>query len=100
MQTVLDAVGSPRRREILRLIWDEEHTAGDIASHFDVSWPATSQNLKVLREAGLISERREGTKRYYRTDKEGLGPLAAVLREMWEGELDEVETAMRRERRG
>jgi DNA-binding transcriptional ArsR family regulator len=100
VQTILDAVGSPRRREILRLVWDSELTAGEIASRSDVSWPAVSQNLKVLRSAGLINERREGTRRYYKTDQAALGPMQAVLRQMWQDELGAVDAAMERERRG
>ena len=100
MQAVLDAISSPRRRQILRLVWDQERTAGDIASRFDVSWPAVSQNLKLLRSAGLVTERREGTKRFYRAEPAALGSLRVVLREMWERDLDDLEVAMERERRG
>ena len=100
MQAVLDAISSPRRREILRLVWDAELSAGDIAARFDVSWPAVSQNLKVLRTAGLVRERREGTKRFYRADPGALGPLHAVLREMWETDLDALERTIESDRRG
>ena len=100
MQAVLDAISNPRRREILRLVWDSERSAGEIAARFDVSWPAVSQNLKVLRSAGLITERREGTRRLYRADPAALGPLQAALRQMWEQDLDTLADAMRRERRG
>ena len=100
MQAVLDAISSPRRREILRLVWDGELSAGEIAARFDVSWPAVSQNLKVLRTAGLVRERREGTKRFYRADHVALGPVGAVLRQMWEQDLDALERAIRRDRRG
>lgn len=100
MQAVLDAISSPRRREILRLVWDEELSAGAIASRFDVSWPAISQNLKVLRGAGLVTERREGTKRLYRADAEALGPLEAFLRQMWEQDLDALARTIERDHRG
>ena len=83
MQAVLDAISSPRRRLILRLVWDAERPAGEIASRMDVSWPAVSQNLRILREAGLVRERREGTRRYYRAEPDALGPLASALRVMW-----------------
>ena len=56
MQDVLDAVSNPRRRAILRLVWTRELSAGEIASRFDVSWPAVSQNLRVLKEAGLVKD--------------------------------------------
>jgi DNA-binding transcriptional ArsR family regulator len=81
------AISSPRRRHILRLIWDTERSAGELAAASDVSWPAVSQNLRVLKQTGLITERREGTRRYYRADREALGPLEQVLRQMWVGEL-------------
>jgi len=55
------ALSSPRRREILRLVWTDERSAGDIAGAFEVTWPAISQNLRVLKDAGLIKERRVGT---------------------------------------
>jgi DNA-binding transcriptional ArsR family regulator len=100
MQTVLEAIRSQRRREILHVVWDEEHSAGDIASRFDVSWSAISQNLKVLRDAGLVRERREGTKRFYRADQAALGSLAEAFREMWERDLDGIAEAMERERHG
>ena len=56
-------------REILRLVWADERSAGDIARTFDVSWPAISQNLRVLKESGLVRERRVGTSRMYRADR-------------------------------
>lgn len=100
MQAVLEAISSPRRREILRLVWDEERSAGDIAGRFDVTWSAISQNLKVLRSAGLVVERREGTKRLYRADPAALGSLEKAFREMWERDLDALAEAMERERHG
>lgn len=90
MQVMLDAVANPTRREILRLVWDRERSAGDIAAHFDVSWPAISQNLGVLRRAGLVVERREATKRLYRADRDAAGSLALVLEEMWSRDLDRL----------
>src|SRR2546425_57561 len=60
VQAVFDAVSTPRRRAILGMVWDDELSAGEIASRFDVSWPAISQNIRVLREAGLLKERRDG----------------------------------------
>ncbi|MEX2422026.1 MAG: metalloregulator ArsR/SmtB family transcription factor [Actinomycetota bacterium] len=91
---MLDAVTNPRRREILRLVWDEERSAGEIAGHFDVSWPAISQNLGVLRRAGLVIERREATRRYYRADREAAGSLALVLEETWSRDLDRLKHAV------
>src|SRR5437763_17209491 len=60
------ALGEPRRREILRLVSSRELSVGDIARRFDVTRPAISQHLRVLKEAGLVTERRDGTRRLYR----------------------------------
>ncbi len=101
----MEAIASPRRRQILRLVWGTERSAGDIASTIrEVSWPAVSQNLGVLKNSGLITERRQGTYRYYKADRQALGPLEAVLRQMWTRdlgrlrELAEVEAQSRRRR--
>ncbi len=86
----LSALSSPRRREILRLIWSGELPAGEIARAFDVSWPAISQNLRVLKDSGLVRERRAGTSRLYRADRIALRPLEAYLRRMWERDVDRL----------
>ena len=95
---MLEAVANPRRREILRLVWDRERSAGEIAMHFDVSWPAISQNLGVLRRAGLVIERRVATKRFYRADREAAGSLALVLEEMWSRDLDRLKQVVEEQR--
>lgn len=82
------AIAEPRRREILRLVWDAERSAGEIAERFDVTFGAVSQHLKVLREAGLVTLRQDGRRRYYKADREALGPLADYLRAMWSARLD------------
>src|SRR5918994_757349 len=84
----VQAVAEPRRREILRLCWDRERTAGDIAEQFDVTFGAVSQHLAVLREAGLVAVRREGTRRWYRADRQALGPLGVYLESLWADRLD------------
>src|SRR5438093_8127490 len=86
----LRAIASPRRREILRLVWDQERSSGDIASHFDISWPAISQNLRILEDVGFVRTRRIGTTRLYRADRARLGPLKSVLLKMWETDLDRL----------
>src|SRR5438270_12509603 len=83
----LRAIASPRRREILRLVWDQERSSGDIASHFDMSWPAVSQNLRVLEDVGFVRCRRQGTTRLYRADRGRLGPLKSVLKSVGEAAL-------------
>lgn len=90
MPTLVDAVANPYRREILRLVWDDELSSGDIASHFDVTWPSISRNLKVLKTAGLLRERRVGTQRLYRADHDVARPVEALLRQMWDAGLDRI----------
>lgn len=84
------AIASPRRREILRLIWDNEMAAGDLAERFDISWPAVSQHVAVLKDARLVTERRQGRHRFYRTSAQTLGELAPILRSMWSDNLDRL----------
>ena len=93
MEAALKAIAGPRRRQILALVRDGELAAGEIAAHFDVTRPAVSQHLHVLKEAGLVSERRNGTKRLYRARPEGLAELKAFLEEFW----DERLVALKRE---
>jgi DNA-binding transcriptional ArsR family regulator len=99
MDAALHAITEPRRREILRLIRDEERTAGDIAARFDVSRPAISQHLAVLRAAGLVAERRDGTRRWYRARPEGIRELRAWLEAFWDDGLTRLATAAEQEER-
>jgi len=80
---VARAIAEPRRRQILALVRERELSAGEIAASFDVSRPAVSQHLTVLRGAGLLSERRQGTSRYYRARPEGLAGLRDFMDEFW-----------------
>ena len=80
----------PRRREILRLVWDQELPAGEIASHFAVTRPAISQHLKVLKSAGLVTERRQGTWRFYRARPQGLAEVKAFLEAFWDEGLERL----------
>jgi DNA-binding transcriptional ArsR family regulator len=101
MDVLLDVVAEPRRREILRLVWDRELSSGEIATGLpDITWAAVSQHLGVLRGAGAVTERRAGTHRYYRADRKALGPLRRVLREMWESDLQRLAHEAEAEGRG
>lgn len=84
----LRALAEPRRRAILRLVADGELAAGEIAAAFEVTRTAVSQHLTVLRNAGLITERRSGTRRLYRARPEGLDELRRFLDDMWATSLD------------
>jgi len=86
----LKALAEPRRRAILRLVASGELAAGEIAAAFDVTRTAVSQHLTVLRNAGLLSERRDGTRRLYRARPEGLAGLRRFLDDMWASSLEEA----------
>ena len=96
---ILQVIAEPRRREILRLVRDEELTVGDITSRFDLTGPAISQHLKVLREAGLLAERREGTRRFYRARPEGFAELADFVGEFWDERLPRLKKHAERDTR-
>ena len=85
---MLRALAEPRRRAILQLVAHEELAAGEIAAAFDVTRPAISQHLTVLKSAGLVVERRDGTRRLYRARPEGLAELRELLDELWASSLD------------
>lgn len=97
MEAALHAIAEPRRREILRLIWNAELPAGQIAANFAVSRPAISQHLRVLKEAGLVNERRDGTRRLYRARPEGLAELRAFLEDMWDDSLERLKERAERD---
>jgi DNA-binding transcriptional ArsR family regulator len=87
MTTALQLLGEPRRMEMLRLVWDTERAAGDIARHFQITFGAVSQHLGVLWRSGLLRRRRDGKRILYLADKAALGPLAAALEAMWSERL-------------
>jgi DNA-binding transcriptional ArsR family regulator len=99
VEAALKAIAGPRRRQILTLVRDGELAAGEIAAHFDVTRPAVSQHLNVLKEAGLVSERRNGTKRLYRARPEGLAELKEFLEEFWDERLVALKREAEREER-
>lgn len=84
MDAALKALAEPRRREIVRLLWSAELPATLIAAHFsEVTRSAISQHLGVLRDAHLVSERREGTRRWYRAERSEIERLRTFLDEYW-----------------
>lgn len=102
MDVALKAIANPHRREILRLVGIGELSAGEIAERFDVTRPAVSQHLSVLKEAGLVEERRDGTRRLYRANPNGLVELRDYLDQFWGARLDALKREAEREeeRRG
>ena len=99
MQTVLRALAEPRRQQILRLISRRELAAGEIAASFSVSRPAISQHLQVLKAAGLVSERRLGTRRLYQARPEALAELSAFIEQFWDDALARLAEAAKAEQR-
>lgn len=99
MEAALKAIAAPRRRQILTLVRDDELSAGEIASHFDVTRPAVSQHLNVLKEAGLVNERRNGTRRLYSARPEGLAGIKQFLEEFWDVRLEALKREAEKEER-
>ncbi len=93
MDHALRALAEPRRRAILALVRERELPAGEIARRFEVTRPAISQHLAVLRDAGLVSERREGVRRLYRARPAGVVELHAWLEDFWDGGLERLKAA-------
>jgi DNA-binding transcriptional ArsR family regulator len=102
VDAALKALAEPRRREILRLVWMRELPATDIADHFaEVTRSAISQHLAVLKTAGLVIERRDGTRRLYHADRNEMKKLRKFLDEFWTSGLErlrEVAEAAQREK--
>ena len=91
---ILEAIASPRRREILRLVWDKEQTAGAIHRAMpDVTFGAVSLQLRLLTDAGLVEARAEQRNRLYRARREALGPMAEMLERMWDDALWKLKLA-------
>lgn len=99
MDLALKALAAPRRRAILRLVRHDELSSGAIAARFDVSGPAISQHLGVLKEAGLVSERRDGTRRLYRARPEGLAEVRRFVEDFWDDRLDRLREVAERAQR-
>jgi DNA-binding transcriptional ArsR family regulator len=98
-----ELITEPRRREILRLLWEGPLAVSDIADRLPVTIGAVSQHLSKLHEAGLVTVSREGRRRVYAADRDALGELAPLLDVMWRADLDRLaeraERAQRRRRR-
>jgi DNA-binding transcriptional ArsR family regulator len=93
----LRALADPRRRQILELIRVRELAAGQIATHFEVTRPAISQHLTVLKQAGLVTERRDGTRRLYQVRPEGLADVREFIDGFWTGALARLKTQIERQ---
>lgn len=100
MEEAIRAIAEPNRRRILQLVSAKELSAGEIASRFEITRPAVSQHLTVLREAGLVAERREGTRRLYSLRPEGFADLRSFLEAFWEEGLERLKRAAETEEKG
>jgi DNA-binding transcriptional ArsR family regulator len=94
---VLRALADPHRRDIIRLIHDTELPAGEIAANFALTQQAVSQHIAVLKKAGLVEERREGTRRLYRFHADALMPVRDLLEEFWPDALQRLKRAVERD---
>lgn len=91
---MLRALAEPKRQEILRLVRDRPHSAGEIGEHFDISQQAVSQHLQVLAGAGLVGVRRDGKRRLYVVNPDGLAVLERFLSELWPASLRRLKKAV------
>lgn len=82
-----DALGDPTRRRVFELLRDGPRPVGELAARLPVSRPAVSQHLAILRDAGLVSDQRDGRRNLYRIDKDGLTALRRYLEAMWDDVL-------------
>jgi DNA-binding transcriptional ArsR family regulator len=98
MDTTLRALANPARRAILELVWDAEHSSSEIAEAVGATRPATSQHLKVLRDAGLVRVRADGSQRLYRVDIERLAEVRAALEGFWGTRLGRLSAAVAADR--
>lgn len=86
----LQLVAEPRRQAILRHVWRDELPVGELVDRLDLSYAGVSQHLGLLRDAGFVTVRREGKRRFYRADHERLGPLKELLESFWAAQLDRL----------
>jgi DNA-binding transcriptional ArsR family regulator len=97
---VFEAIAQPKRREIMRLLATGERSAGEIAGNFAVTQPAISQHLKVLKDTGLVNERRDGTRRLYSVRAEGLTDLHGFLADVLPGRLQRLKEVIEEDESG
>jgi DNA-binding transcriptional ArsR family regulator len=97
-EAVIEALAVPQRRKIVAVIRDQELPSGSIAEHFDITPQAVSQHLRALREAGVLSERRQGTRRLYSIRPEAIESVRAYLDELWPASLQQLKSTVEKNR--
>ena len=102
--STLDVLADPMRRQILRQVWSEERSVGELVELFDVTQPAISFHLRAMRDSGHVAVRSEGRRRFYRANQSAFGEMRAYLEGYWKDRLarlkDEAELEARRRSRG
>lgn len=94
LDRVSGALADRTRRDLLRLVRDRERAAGELAAAFpSISRPAVSQHLRVLHDAGLVTVRPDGTRRWYRANAAALAPVSQFVDEMWTDRLQQLRRA-------
>lgn len=99
MDEQLRALADATRRSILQMVWETECTANEIAAQFDISRPAISQHLRVLRDAGLVTMRPAGTRRYYHANHRSMAAVRVWLEGFWDQRLARLKAAAEAETR-
>jgi len=101
---VFEVIGDRTRRNLIELLADGERSAGELVTHFDVSFSAISQQLRILSEAGVVASRRHGRQRVYRLEPDGLDPVAAwtaqYARRFWDRKLRNLGRLLERMKHG
>ena len=97
-QAVFTALVEPRRRDILQLVRDQPRSAGEIGGHFDITQQAVSQHLQVLLRAGLVAVRRDGPRRMYAIDPQGLETVEQFLADLWPAGLQRLKQVVESDR--
>jgi DNA-binding transcriptional ArsR family regulator len=99
-EAAIKALAEPNRVAILRLTRDQPRSVGEIAAHFDISLQAVSQHLQVLKEAGLVSETRDGARRLYAVEPDGLETVHAFIADLWPDRLTRLKRLAETRARG
>jgi DNA-binding transcriptional ArsR family regulator len=97
-ESALDALGDPTRRAIFEHLADQPSAVGELADRLPVTRPAVSQHLRILKDAGLVTDRRDGSRRIYRLDPTGIGQLRDELDRFWGSALSAFKVVAERER--
>ncbi len=99
-EQVLAALADPTRRQLFERVRERDYSVGELANTLNITQPAASQHLRVLRDANLVIDRRDGARRYYRVNPEGLAELRRYVESLWDGALEAFATEDPEARKG